>query len=91
MVGIEAGGRWSDEAAELVRQLAHARARDVPCLLSRPGEVAWERRSTRMLSTVCAVSFAASLVEPMDQCELARRTGGEAPTLSDLFAEDPRA
>ena len=30
---IDTGGRWSDEAAELVRQLAHARARDVPCHL----------------------------------------------------------
>ena len=91
VVGIETGGRWSDEAAELVRQLAHARARDVPCHLSRPAEVAWERRWTRMLSTVCAVSFAASLVEPVDQCDLACRTGGEPPTLSDLLAEDPRA
>ena len=26
MVGIETGVRWSDEAAELVRQVAHARA-----------------------------------------------------------------
>ena len=54
VVGIETGGRWSDEAAELVRQLAHARARDVPYRLSRPAEVAWERRWTRMLSTACA-------------------------------------
>ena len=68
--------KQSDEAAELVIQLAHARARDVPCHFSRPPEVAWERRWTRMLSTVCAVSFAASLVEPVDQCDLACRTSG---------------
>ena len=40
-----------------------------------------------MLSTVCAVSFAASLVELVDQCDLACRTGGAPPTLSDLLAE----
>ena len=91
VVGIETGGRWSDEAAEVVRQLACARARDVPCHLSQPAELAWERRWTRMLSTVCAVSFAASLVEPVGQCDLACWTGGEPPTLSDLLAEDPRA
>ena len=44
VVGIETGGRWSDEAAEVVRQLAHTRARDVPCHLSLLSEVAWERR-----------------------------------------------
>ena len=91
VVGIETGGRWSDEAAEVVRQLACARPRDVPCHLSQPAELAWERRWTRMLSTVCAVSFAASLVEPVGQCDLACWTGGEPPTLSDLLAEDPRA
>ena len=74
---IETGGRWSDEATELMRQLAHARARDVPRHLSRPAEVTWERRWTRMLSTACAISFATSLVEPVEQCDLACRTGGQ--------------
>ena len=44
-----------------------------------------------MLSTVCAVSFAASLLEPVEQCDLAFQTGGERFTLSDLLAEDQRA
>ena len=90
VIGIETGGRWSDEAAEVVRQLACARARDVPPHLSRPAELAWERRWTRMLSTTCATSFAASLVEPEVQCELACHTGGEPPALSDLLGEDLR-
>ena len=33
VIGIQTGGRWSDEAAEVVRQLACARARDVPAHL----------------------------------------------------------
>ena len=31
--------------------------------------LAWERRWTRMLATTCAISFAASLVEPSSRCE----------------------
>ena len=37
------------------------------------------------------ISFAASLVEPVEQCDLACWTGGEPPTLTDLLAEEPRA
>ena len=42
-----------------------------------------QRRWTRMLSTACSLSFAASL-EPSDSCTTWCRTGGEAPPL------DPR-
>ena len=44
-----------------------------------------------MLSTVCAVAFAASLVDPVAQCESVCHTGGVPPLLADLLAEDPRA
>ena len=64
VVAIETGGRWSDEAVDFVRQLALARAREVPSFMVFPAILAWERRCTRQLSTVCALSFAASLVEP---------------------------
>ena len=52
VVGMETGGRWSDEAAEVVRQLACARARDVPCHLSQPAELAWERRWTHAVHSL---------------------------------------
>ena len=51
--------------------------------------LAWERRWS-MLATTCAVSFAASLVSPSEQCETWCHTGGEAPTLIGLFDHDPR-
>ena len=48
----------------------------------------WERRWTRMLSTVCTVSFAGSLVEPShaDVCI----TEGDMPSLCEVLTHDPR-
>ena len=91
VVGIETGGRWNEEGVVLMRLLAKARAREAPKHLRRSTSLAWERRWTRMLSTVCAVAFAVSLVDPVKNCESARHTGGEPPLLADLLAEDPRA
>ena len=54
----------------------------------RSTSLAWECR--RMLSTVCAVAFAASLVDPVEKCESECRRGGEPPHFADLMAEDPR-
>ena len=51
--------------------------------------LAWQRRWTRMLSTACSLSFAASLVEPTDSCTTWCQTGGEAPLLAELFGQDP--
>ena len=74
-----------------MRLFARARAREAPRHLVRSTSLAWERRWTRMLSTVCAVAFAASLVDPVAQCESVCHTGGVPPLLADLLAEDPRA
>ena len=90
VVAIETGGRWSSEAVEFVRQLAFARARKVPSFMQFATALAWERRWTRMLSTACSLSFAASLVEPSDKCETWCRTGREPPSLAELLECDGR-
>ena len=90
VVAIETGGRWSTEAVDFVRQLSFAKAREVPSFMQFSTALAWERRWTRMLSTVCSLSFAASLVEPSDTCETWCWTGGEPPPLADLLEQDPR-
>ena len=60
VVAIETGGRWSEEAAEFLWQLAQAKAREAPALLAHAAALAWVRRWTRMLGTTCAVSFTES-------------------------------
>ena len=90
VVALETGGRWSDEAVDLFRMLAFAKARESPPALKWPVVLAWERRWTRMLATTCAVAFAASLVAPSEQCETWCRTGGETPALAGLLDDDPR-
>ena len=87
VVAIETVGRWSEE---FTTQLAFAKAREVPAFMHWPAVYAWQRRWTRMLSTVCALSFAASLVELRAQCVTWCWTGSEAPNLAELFSQDPR-
>ena len=88
VVAIETGGRWSDEAADLVWQLAQAKSREVPAFMNRSVALAWERRWTKMMSTVCAVSFAASIMEPSESDAWCCMEG-EAPSL-EVLMHDPR-
>ena len=67
-----------------------SKAREVPAYMSRCVSLAWERRWTRLLSTVYATSFAASLVEPVAQCDTVCCTGGATPFLVDWLGQDPR-
>ena len=90
VLGIETGGRWAEEGVQLLRQLSVAKAREVPAYMARCVSLAWERRWTRLLSTVCATSFAASLVEPVTQCDTVCCTGGATLFLADLLGQDPR-
>ena len=89
VVAIETGGRWSDEGADFLWQLAQAKAREAPALLFHSTALAWERRWTRMIGTACAVSFAESLVEPSESLTWCH-TGGDVPSLASLLSHDPR-
>ena len=85
MVGIETGGRWSDEALGFVEMLAGAKARDASLALRRSAVLAWRRRWSRMLSISCSRTFACSLVSsPADAWD---GTDGAPPDLADLFQE----
>ena len=53
VVAIETGGRWSDEAVDIFRQRAFAKARESLPAMKWPVVLAWERRWTRMLATTC--------------------------------------
>ena len=45
VVAIETG-RWSDEAADLMWQLAQAKSREVPAFMNCSVALAWERRGS---------------------------------------------
>ena len=75
---------------EFITQLAFAKACEVPKYMRWPTILAWQRRWTRMLATVCSLSFTASLVELESQCDTWCRTDAEAPQQADLFGHDPR-
>ena len=72
------------ERVILMMLLVKAWACEASRHLRRSTSLAWECR--RMLSTVCAVAFAASLVDPVEKCESEWRA-----STSPTCWEDPRA
>ena len=66
VIAIETGRRWSEEAVDMFRLLAFAKAREAPPAMKWSVVLAWERLWTRMLATTCGVAFAASLVNPSE-------------------------
>ena len=85
VVGVETGGRWSQEAYEFVNSMAAARARDAPPILRCSAHLAWQRRWMRMLAVSCGKAFAASLVSSLEDAWTG--TEDRTPDLADLFAE----
>ena len=79
----------SSEAVGFVRQLAFAKAWEVPSFMQFSTALAWERCWTRMLSTVCSLSFAASLVEPSDNVRNVVLDRWGATTFGGFVGEDP--
>ena len=84
VVAIETGGRWADEAADFVGELAYARAREAQPLVRAAAALAWMRRWSRLLGTACARAFAQSLVAPATAATTASHDGS-APPLSVLL------
>ena len=84
VVGIETGGRWSEEALGFVGMLAGA-ARDASPSPRRSAFLAWRRRWSRMISISCSRAFACSLIA--SPAEAWDGTDGATPDLTDLFQE----
>ena len=63
------GGRGAAKQSSSSDRLAFAKAQEAPSFMQFATALAWERRWTRMLSTACSLSFAASSVEPSGKCE----------------------
>ena len=84
VITLETGGRWSDEAATFLEELAHTRARDAPPALRFAAVLAWQRRWSRLLATATANAFASSLVTPASDSAVGP-ADGPTPALCDLL------
>ena len=62
VLGIEVGGRWSNEASNFICMLAKARARSSPPSLQAATSAALVSRWSALLTHAAATSFAASLL-----------------------------
>ena len=81
---LEVGGRWGDEALDLVRLLARAKARAAPPLLRRSAQQAWQSRWSGILAVAAHRALAASLLD-LDLGAVACVDGVEPP-LGDALA-----
>ena len=81
--GIEASGRWSDEARQFVSLLAKAKSRQEGWLMRRRAEQAWQMRWASIIACSVARAVAESLLE------LSRVTGadGDTPLTCDVERE----
>ena len=86
VLGIEVGGRWSEEAAAFITNLARAKTRDTPAPLRHAATASLISRWT-FLTHAALSAFAASLLfeDPAHHHNL----DGEPPPLSDLLAQLP--
>ena len=87
VLGIEVGGRWSEEAAAFITNLARAKTRDTPAPLRHAATASLISRWTAFLTHAALSAFAASLLfeDPAHHHNL----DGEPPPLSDLLAQLP--
>ena len=60
VLGIETGGRWSEEAVTFIRLLANHKASSTPPSLRRSAALAWTSRWTALLATAAMRSAAAA-------------------------------
>ena len=87
VLGIEVGGRWREEAASFITNLARAKTRDTPAPLRQAATASLISRWTAFLTHAAFTAFAASLLfeDPAHHHNL----DGDPPPLSDLLAQLP--
>jgi hypothetical protein len=62
VVACETGGRWSEEAADFLRQLAQARSRSAPAVLRKSAELGWLSRWSSIMAVAAQASLAKTLL-----------------------------
>ncbi|CAK0791015.1 unnamed protein product, partial [Prorocentrum cordatum] len=84
VLGLEVGGRWSEEALTFVRLLARTRARSAPQRLRASARAAYLHRWTGLAAVAAQRAFAATLLELPPH---ALAVDGDEPHLADLLAD----
>ena len=82
VIGIETGGRWSEEALQFVRLLARCKARAYPRILRKSAQLAWSSRWLGVLAVAAHRALAHTLLElPVSEagCD------GDAPCFEDVL------
>ena len=64
LLGCETGGRWAEEAWQLLDTLAAAKCCAAPGRLQRAAHMSWRRRWANIVSVTAQTAAAAALAEP---------------------------
>ena len=84
VLGIEVGGRWSNEASSFIRMLVQARARSSPPALRAATTSALVSRWSALLTHAAASSFAASLL--FEDLSTHHNLDGDLPPLGQILS-----
>ena len=87
VVGLEIGGRWSQEAAALIGSLARHKTQTLPAILRPAAHHAWISRWAAHLSTAAMRAFASSLLHL--PASTSTNIDGPSPHLGDLLSAYP--
>ena len=84
-LAFETGGRWNDEAIDLVDRLALYKAQQAPQALRRSVQLAYVSRWSAMVSVAVQDAIAASLLAPACRALVLDQSAAPAPTLDKLL------
>ena len=87
VLAIDAGGRFSVETMDFIKELALAKASSAPAYLRAAVAKASQRRCTRMLAVTAASAYAASLVGDLESFKNEPAFGGGSPWLQSMLSE----
>ena len=91
MLGVESGGRLSEEAMEFIASLATARAQTAPAYLRKAAAMAFEKRWVRLIACSAAFAITASVLYSKAELRSAEAPGSASePWLADVLADARR-
>ena len=89
VLGLEVGGRWSEETTSFIKLLAQHEARQAPALLQHSLTTALIARWSALLTHAAQQAFAASLIETPQSLADHTNTEGNEPPFSQLAEAPP--